>query len=565
MNEKITELKKQDLNCNVFSVYDYDGLSMNELLCQFFNKINECIKTSNETIDLTKWLVNEGLTQEVVKKLLSWLEDGTLETVINENIFNDLSTKVNRLDKFTIRINEGESIQTAIDRAVAVGGILELEPKKYDLNKQIVIDLSKCSVNGNGAIFDFSKASNDLDCIKIIGTGERPYYQNGNFIKNIEMKGNRSNLGEDATRQCAIFIEGIDEDRSSSHLVLEGLNIHNFYEGIKFGSYTYLVRIVNTDVFYSDYCIKINEGLDSGENILFDKCALYNSLYCIYNLNEYASITFNATSIDYNEHFTYNTSNAPLKLIGCHVEGDLGDFIGNTIINGSHLVLMKPENVFKVKENERIIISDSYISVPKKSVNMVNGEGVVSFNNCTYEKSSNIVDNDLNLNSSSVYKKEFDVQVSDSSGNRNTKWSCTDGYVENDFTYKETGERSLKVIKKTQKNIPLYLDMLFKRKNPSSSKFRIKIRCKGNPAIPVKFTARPCSPVIDGYNHYSINKNDKMFYEWTNNVNSEWTTIHITSASDSMEISSHVLVTLFLENLSVNENIWIDNVEFYEY
>ena len=44
---KINELKPYDLNCNIFDVYSYNGLSMQDLLCQFFTKINECIKTSN--------------------------------------------------------------------------------------------------------------------------------------------------------------------------------------------------------------------------------------------------------------------------------------------------------------------------------------------------------------------------------------------------------------------------------------------------------------------------------------------------------------------------------------
>ena len=58
ISSKLNELKPTDLNCNVFDVYSYDGLSMQDLLCQFFTKINECITVSNETIDLAKWLVN---------------------------------------------------------------------------------------------------------------------------------------------------------------------------------------------------------------------------------------------------------------------------------------------------------------------------------------------------------------------------------------------------------------------------------------------------------------------------------------------------------------------------
>ena len=97
LNKKLEELKPYQLNCNVFDVYSYNGLTMQDLLCQFFTKINECITVSNETIDLAKWLVNEGLEIEVVKKLMIWLEDGTLENIINVNLFNTLNDKINGL------------------------------------------------------------------------------------------------------------------------------------------------------------------------------------------------------------------------------------------------------------------------------------------------------------------------------------------------------------------------------------------------------------------------------------------------------------------------------------
>ena len=94
---KINELKPYDLNCNIFDVYSYNGLSMQELLCQFFNKINECVKTSNETIDLAEWLVNEGLKQEVAIKLTTWLNDGTLENLINVTLFENLNKKIDNV------------------------------------------------------------------------------------------------------------------------------------------------------------------------------------------------------------------------------------------------------------------------------------------------------------------------------------------------------------------------------------------------------------------------------------------------------------------------------------
>ena len=122
LNKKLEELKPYQLNCNVFDVYSYNGLTMQDLLCQFFTKINECITVSNETIDLAKWLVNEGLEIEVVKKLMMWLEDGTLENIINVTLFTNLNNKLNHMANnfYVIRqrkeneLNDNEVIKEAI-------------------------------------------------------------------------------------------------------------------------------------------------------------------------------------------------------------------------------------------------------------------------------------------------------------------------------------------------------------------------------------------------------------------------------------------------------------------
>ena len=120
ISSKLNELKPTDLNCNVFDVYSYDGLSMQDLLCQFFTKINECIKVSNETIDLASWLVNEGLEIEVVKKLMLWLEDGTLENLINVNLFNTLNTKIYNITSNiqTMFVYSNSNFQEIIDYCI---------------------------------------------------------------------------------------------------------------------------------------------------------------------------------------------------------------------------------------------------------------------------------------------------------------------------------------------------------------------------------------------------------------------------------------------------------------
>lgn len=108
--QEISNLHKTDLNCNIFSVYDYDGATLTELLCQFFTKINECVDLSKSTLDLSKWLVNEGLSSEVALKLSNWVNDGTFDTIINQNIFTDLNNKIegckNDLQNTTTNLND---------------------------------------------------------------------------------------------------------------------------------------------------------------------------------------------------------------------------------------------------------------------------------------------------------------------------------------------------------------------------------------------------------------------------------------------------------------------------
>lgn len=95
----INELKKgHHLGCGEFSVYDYDAMSIQELLSTFFTTINECVKETNELSKVSEWLVKEGLSIEVVEKLLEWKEDGTLAEIINHKIFEELSRSITYFD-----------------------------------------------------------------------------------------------------------------------------------------------------------------------------------------------------------------------------------------------------------------------------------------------------------------------------------------------------------------------------------------------------------------------------------------------------------------------------------
>lgn len=105
MNYKQLDLLKNSLidwNVN-YSVYPYNGYTINEVLCQFFDAINNGIIVINnytEWVDeLIKWIKKEGLEEEVNKALDKMLEDGTLDNIINTNLLGDITSNLDKLKK----------------------------------------------------------------------------------------------------------------------------------------------------------------------------------------------------------------------------------------------------------------------------------------------------------------------------------------------------------------------------------------------------------------------------------------------------------------------------------
>ena len=69
----------------VYDLEDYTQLEINSKLIQ---KMDEVIDNCNNAYEYVDWLKEQGLSDEVINTLLSWKEDGTLENIINHNVFN---------------------------------------------------------------------------------------------------------------------------------------------------------------------------------------------------------------------------------------------------------------------------------------------------------------------------------------------------------------------------------------------------------------------------------------------------------------------------------------------
>ena len=97
------------------SVYDLNYYSMAELYYGIAKKMNELIEMyhefgvsiSEEIIkqnECLQYLLNDGLNKEVVNKINQMVADGTMDTIINTNLFNELNSQIKEIDTQTQKI-----------------------------------------------------------------------------------------------------------------------------------------------------------------------------------------------------------------------------------------------------------------------------------------------------------------------------------------------------------------------------------------------------------------------------------------------------------------------------
>ena len=88
------------INDKIKSVYNFNEYTIQDLLCKFFEKINETVDISNNALNFLEWLKGEGLPQETIKELEKMYNDGRLTTII-DNMIGNFNLQINNLkDEF---------------------------------------------------------------------------------------------------------------------------------------------------------------------------------------------------------------------------------------------------------------------------------------------------------------------------------------------------------------------------------------------------------------------------------------------------------------------------------
>ena len=276
--ENVGELKKA---LNEISVYDFDVYTSMELYYKIANKLNEVIKelmrfeglVSDEVIKQNEkliYLLGEGLNIEVVKKINQMVADGTMDTIINHNVFNSLNNKVeNYKEELSSQIKEN------VDK---LSGVINIEQYKHLVN------------NGDWTNA-LQQAINDISSNQeLIITGDIILKDAVYLKSNLTIKGNNGINSYDNNVNINFTDNGCIKTPENLHLY--NININNIvfkYEGINPTSNIIACQRLKVDncTFIGFDCglkltTKLSNEEQSDNNIVENKildCSFYSNNY----------------------------------------------------------------------------------------------------------------------------------------------------------------------------------------------------------------------------------------------------------------------------------------------
>lgn len=325
---------------------------------EFMNRVGEI---TNEIVEqwnvVMEWVMNEGLEESVSLKLEQWLTDGTLDQhivrIIDELL--DMSKRsATSLDMLPDTDISDRLIEILSNDDYKDIEIVFKKNATYKITKPITIDLYKYSIDGNGAIFEFSISNTSLWGITLTSSyseipKEDGYPRNGgspagniiNNFKNLILQTPRS-----LDKNCnGLFFNNIVG--KSAHIVTNQIGIFGFNKGVGFGNNAYMITNHNININYCNTCVSLESGYsDMGERISFDGGCIGDSNLMILNTTDQA-LHFHNISFDFSNKFFENTGQ--IYINNCHIEA--------------------PERYFDFDDNS------SYWGV-------VSSTGSVFFNNC---------------------------------------------------------------------------------------------------------------------------------------------------------------------------------------
>lgn len=272
----IEKLQKAKLDLQAITVYDFNELTLQELLCKFYEKINECVEVSNESLTFLEWLKGEGLHNEVIAELENMYQDGRLTEIINnlsgdvKGLVNAQNEKITSLDskievnKQAIEVNKQsiETLNTSLSE-FKEQTTTELESHLNKI-KNICVTTSDFNIVGDGITNNADKIQEFLDYCstnQVIGKVKQGVYI---LEKQIKIKSNTT----------LIFEDGAEFKQTHTNTMINiqenHFTLYNGYSNIKiFGGVFNCNGMVISDPMN---CFFIQHA----SNVLFNGCTFKN-------------------------------------------------------------------------------------------------------------------------------------------------------------------------------------------------------------------------------------------------------------------------------------------------
>lgn len=378
MINRIEKLKNY-LNdcCFNISIYDCEGMTITELLCNFANKINEIVEVTNNytemIIELKKWMLGEGFPEEIKKQFLDLIETDYFKNLINNELFyeinhgielvnervdlnksniellrksmDNLDKKIelvksnipyvdvlNPLNDLKPCVGNGEfddtlNFQKIHDYLESIGGGIIYIPRcviritdtfYWNMRKVLIKCDGKIYADINGynkyAIQSRSDASDDYDLV----------YDN-DLMKNeglevygkVEKNANNDNVSHGTCN--GMLFSDIDKI-GVSRVSFDRLKLKYFRTGLTLGENSYANHFERLSISKCDLNLETKVMKNAGEKWSFENCLFYNSKDCFKFDNDNSTVYFYNCSIDYNYNNIIHHHRGKVFFDLCHIE-----------------------------------------------------------------------------------------------------------------------------------------------------------------------------------------------------------------------------------------------------
>ena len=151
------------LTINQITGEDLDHYTVLKLLHEVISKTNELVGSTNGVYEILTYLLNEGLSEEVVEVLNKWLDDGTLADLITEEVLGELNNRIKDLEADNVIVKASGEDDTEALQAILDSGknIISLPGQEYYTSQPLYIKKDNQFIDMNGSTVIFSQDQNN--------------------------------------------------------------------------------------------------------------------------------------------------------------------------------------------------------------------------------------------------------------------------------------------------------------------------------------------------------------------------------------------------------------------